>query len=118
MSKDTNDSRRSSSLAYSLCLGDQIFPVCKTMFLQTLGLKEWCVKSWVKKSQYGTLQESSSRPRRAKAENPNELFLRRFLQELPKLPSHYCRRDTKKMYLEGNFATYAELYEVYASFSI
>ena len=34
-------------------------------------------------------------------------FVGQFLERLPKMPSHYCRKDTKKLYLETGFQSYA-----------
>ena len=36
-----------------------------------------------------------------------------FVNSIPKLPSHYCRADTKKLYLEESFKNKTELYDLY-----
>ena len=40
-------SRRSSTLSYYLKVDKKRKPVCKKMFLSTLGFREWCVLHWV-----------------------------------------------------------------------
>ena len=39
--------------------------------------------------------------------------VRKFLEDLPKLPSHYCRATTSKEYLEPNFQSVAEVYRLF-----
>ncbi|GFO39947.1 hypothetical protein PoB_006645200 [Plakobranchus ocellatus] len=42
-------------------------------------------------------------------------FVKEFLDRLPKMPSHYCRKDTHKLYLEPMFQSYADIYREYSS---
>ncbi|CAG9828795.1 unnamed protein product [Diabrotica balteata] len=39
-----------------------------------------------------------------------------FLEKLPKMPSHYCRSSTSKLYLETTFQSYKEVHDVYKSY--
>lgn len=111
---EAENSRRSSSLFYHLNIGENRIPVCKNMFLKTLGLKEWTVKNWVDKSAYGISVPSQTSTRLPRSKNKeNVKFLSTFLESLPKLPSHYCRKETKKMYLEQTFTSFADLYKIY-----
>lgn len=49
-----NNSRRRFTLEYYLKYKkDDKKKVCKTMFLSTLGLKEWMVSNWVNHSEHG-----------------------------------------------------------------
>ncbi|KAK6184510.1 hypothetical protein SNE40_006975 [Patella caerulea] len=41
---------------------------------------------------------------------------REFLNCIPKLPSHYCRSSSTKLYLEPIFSTKADLYKVYKEY--
>lgn len=79
------------------------------MFLKTFGLKEWSVRAWCQKSVSGTLpsdenkkkERSDNRGARGCTLKHNEKrkFLESWLDNLPKLPSHYARHDTKKHYI-------------------
>ncbi len=40
-------------------------------------------------------------------------FLKSFLENLLKLPSHYCRKSTSKLYLETIFSTMSDVYKAY-----
>ncbi|KAJ4430834.1 hypothetical protein ANN_19425 [Periplaneta americana] len=37
----------------------------------------------------------------------------KFLDKIPKLPSHYCRSSISKLYLEPHFSSFSELYRVF-----
>ncbi|KAK3757497.1 hypothetical protein RRG08_050380 [Elysia crispata] len=40
-------------------------------------------------------------------------FVKEFLDRLPKMPSHYCRKDSNKMYLKSLFQSFADIYREY-----
>lgn len=40
-------------------------------------------------------------------------FLKSFLKSLAKLPSHYCRKNSTRLYLEPIFKSMGELYGIY-----
>lgn len=106
--------KRVHTFKYTLKIDNAVYPVCKKMFLSTLGLREWQVRNWVEKSKHGIMDEKNKKPvlgifsERA----PNK-FLKSFLENLNKLPSHYCRKDTNKLYLEQSFFNIVDLYTVY-----
>lgn len=119
--ESTEVSRRTGTLQYSLKVKneDNNIPICKKMYLSTLCLGEWSVRNWVSENEDG-LNDSfdnkvSKRQKRADNYEESREFLREFLETLNKLPSHYCRKDTKKMYLEQIFQSYTQLHRVYES---
>ncbi|KAK3705423.1 hypothetical protein RRG08_034001 [Elysia crispata] len=88
------------------------------MFLATTGLTQWFVLS-----SFDEENESLSEMRNDQSVDhpPVNLklkALREFLDSLPKMPSHYCRKDTKKLYVEPLFKSYADLYEEYTKQNI
>lgn len=113
---ESSETRRNATLQYFIKVNNIKMQVCKKMFLSTFGLGEWQVKNWVDKSEHGM-----NGHRREEKENkagvlsdrvPNQ-FMKTFLENLNKLPSHYCRKDTQKMYLEQSFQYISDLYKVY-----
>ncbi|ESO96050.1 hypothetical protein LOTGIDRAFT_160035 [Lottia gigantea] len=67
------------------------------------------------------IKESGAKPGKVKTRNPRRtnakvLSAKEFLNELPKLQSHYCRASSKKSYLEPIFTNFAELYRVYKDY--
>ena len=94
---------RNNYFVFSLKGSGVRYRVCKGMFLCTTGLKSW----WVQHAITGEGTASSdttlnTTPKRVKPSTGLE-FVGQFLERLPKMPSHYCRKDTKKLYLETGF---------------
>ncbi|CAH1988971.1 unnamed protein product [Acanthoscelides obtectus] len=99
-------------------LGKDRLRVCRTMFLNTLGVKEWVIKKWAKSNlengyrkdednvQPNKIRDSTTAPTRS---------LHDFFDCLPKLESHYCRASTSKLYLEPTWNSKAHLYKIYKS---
>lgn len=114
-------SRKNFSYSYNLKkLNGTTVPVCKTMFLNTFGLKEWSVQDWVSKAKpFGMTpsQETVNKERRntRPTRNTNEAkqMLMTFLDMLPKLPSHYCRKSTTKVYVEPTGGNMTDIYNEY-----
>ena len=48
-----------------------------------------------------------------KGETEEAMCLRQFLPDLPKMPSHYCRQSSSKLYLEPIFQTFQEVFKLY-----
>ena len=117
--KTSQESQRKASLVYYLKdQGGLNVRVCKNMFLATTGLTQWFVLS-----SFDEENESLSEMRNDQSVDhpPVNLklkALREFLDSLPKMPSHYYRKDTKKLYVEPFFKSYADLYEEYTKQNI
>ena len=102
-------SRRNKTLYFTLRGTKGSHRVCKQMFLNTTGLNSW----WVVKTATEE-QESNSTTRSVSSASASghsmhsrsgsstgRPFVKQFLERLPKMPAHYCRKDTSKMYLEN-----------------
>lgn len=92
--------------------------VCKKMFLETLAIGEWSFHSWMKNSLEVAHRPASKTPARMSNRNNKPVskdkeFLIRFLSELPKMESHYCRKDTAKLYLDPQWQSINDLYRFY-----
>lgn len=89
------------------------------MFINTLCIGYKMVQSWVDQSSYGMHPEKASRvdTRQHIREQHKAQYeiLNNFLEELPKLPGHYCRKDSLKLYLEPHFRSLSDVYKVYLS---
>ena len=113
----TPDSRRKTTLKYTLKVNHQIIPVCKKMYLNTTGLGEWSVRNWVLKSTDGVVERQKStvlsRRKRKNIHEESSEYLREFLRSFNKLPAHYCRKETSKECLEQNFQSMAQLHREY-----
>lgn len=99
-------------------LSEERLRICKKMFLNTLGVKEWVIKKWVKAS----LDVNPVLPEQILGSddktpiNARMKLLHNFFDSLPKLESHYCRSSTSKLYLELIWESKAHLHKVYSEF--
>jgi len=125
-----NDStRRLNTYTYHLKYKDlPALQVCKKMFLGTLGMNEFMLHSWVNESNHGipklskiTSYDNSGQIIKL---SPQSMARRAFfcdrlkhikswLNSLAKMPSHYCRDRTNRLYLEGPFNSFQEVFTCY-----
>lgn len=122
----SESSRRSGTLIYFLPVSNPNDGtttkkrVCREMFLQTLCLGSFSVQSWAKKGQCGMhpSEENMNRNRRPRALpcQARADALNSFLDGLPKVPSHYNRLNTSKVYLEPIYRNINHLYSTYKQF--
>lgn len=54
-----------------------------------------------------------TRPAKKERKIENINFLKKFFDELPKMPSHYCRASSTKLYLEPVVQNKSKLYKLY-----
>ena len=110
----TESSRRTNTYMYhyNLKIHNVIYPVCKAMFLSTLSIGEWSVHAWVHRSATG-MQEHTPIPMPQMARKTTDGSAEEFLNTIPKVESHYCRRDSQKQYVEPVFGSFADLYREY-----
>ena len=76
------------------------------MFLKTLGISEKFSRNCMKKvfASPEKRNPNSGRKNRTREEKDNA---EKFLDEFPKIPSHYCRATTNKMYLDASIKSAA-----------
>ncbi|XP_072158802.1 uncharacterized protein [Bemisia tabaci] len=134
--KKEGNSRRNYSFRYFLNLSGKQVKVCKQFFCTTLCLKEWTVHTWAKKKclphdegtddEFNNATVPMNEGRDSDEEDLDEpeervtekkCFLLQWFDMLQKLPSHYCRKDTKKLYLEERWKNKTDLYETYKAFA-
>lgn len=91
--------------------------VCKQMFLNTLSLKSTTVQTWAKNAGFNidAANPDNSQGRETK-NNPKNVALENFLKSIPKMPSHYARRDTRKLYLEPVYRSVSDVFKAYKQY--
>lgn len=119
-SKGEEPSRRNGTYWYYLRnKNNEKKRVCKRMFLNTFDIKEDMVHDWFKKTEHGlntTTETTNQNSDQRRPINQNKIkrnFLIEWFNSLPKMPSHYCRKDTKKQYFETVFQSKVQLYKEY-----
>lgn len=106
-------------MSYNLKVEDAYLCVCKKMFLSTLGLGEkqvltWCLTAKDNEMNYEKNKVTNERSTlRITPEKIKRMFVNEFLEKLPKLPSHYCRKSTSRLYFEPYIKSMAQLYSMY-----
>lgn len=112
--------RRSKTLVYYLYneTSQQREQVCKHMLLNTLDIGEWSAANWARRldNNNNNEGEDSDEPLPESRVSREKVVLQEFFDALPKLESHYCRKDTSKLYLEHNWQSMSQLYREYQSF--
>lgn len=125
--EDPTKSRRQNTLSYTLKKPNgKIIQVCKKLFMSTFDLGEWTLLQWASGNIDGeshgmtpsrenvVLQRRTVSQTREKRKSAGNDVLNTFLESLPKLPSHYCRQRSSKVYLEPTFQnSMADIYKEY-----
>ncbi len=114
--------------------------VCRKFFLATLNFGEDSFKRWTKdddkdidvdenlddqsdlledefecQGQTSLVEEPTVKKRgRKKGESPSAKSLEEWFLVLPKVPSHYCRASSNKVYVESTFTSFRHMYRVYS----
>jgi hypothetical protein len=75
------------------------------------------VRNWATQSKMGVTTNQAkrvqNRPSRTNVHKEDRAFIFNFLEKLPKLPWHYCRKATNNLYLEKTFKTVSDVYNLY-----
>lgn len=121
-------SRRNYTCRYFLRKGSERVEVCQNMFSATLGMNTRTIYNWLNEEvsdhvetvhqQQNEGVEDINEPKanmnaRFRRNKQRENSARKYLSELPKIESHYCRAKSKKMYLESTFQNKSQLYREY-----
>lgn len=89
------------------------------MFLSTTGLHDGEISRWLDKSEFGILPSIETEKQRTRIpsnrseQESKRAFLNEFLDSLPKLPSHYGRQNSEKLYLETIITSKQQSFEMY-----
>lgn len=94
-------------------ISGDILPVCKTMFLNTTALTQWFIRSCCKEDSHDSDTGAPRLSYYQRAEDDKQFLVKDFFDKLNKMPSHYCRQNTGKLYLESHFQSIADLYKEY-----
>ena len=91
-------------------------PVCKTMFLDTLGISGRQIRTSLKKINSEGVLETEGHGGRPTALKEADRAIRKGIEDhinrFPKVESHYCRSSTKYQYLSSEL-NIARMYDMY-----
>ncbi|CAG4943285.1 unnamed protein product [Parnassius apollo] len=115
--KDPQKSKRVNTFIYYLKKGEDMIRVCKTLFLNTFSIGKSCIWGW--KVEIGGKNTDEQLPESTQR-NPFDQeikTLQDFLDDLPKMPSHYCRKRTTQTYIQPDISSKQQLYKMYKDYS-
>ena len=103
--------RKQNTFSYFLkAASGQRKKVCRNFFLSTTGLRRWCVRDWtLNERPVRNVREQGLSSRKA----DREFCVNEFFNLLQRLPSHYCKPSSSKLYLEPLFQSFADVYKLY-----
>ncbi|KAF9413687.1 hypothetical protein HW555_008133 [Spodoptera exigua] len=103
--------------------GDK-FRVCKELFLATFDLKKDMFQLWIR-SNINISESSAETSFRRMYEVPNTSepttralksdSVLKWLECVPKVPSHYCRANSSRIYVDESFESFTHMHSVYSS---
>lgn len=107
-------SRRNFTVFFYLPTETEKVKVCKTMFLNTLGIRKGVVDIAMTKRTKENTSEPDNRGRHIKKQTNQEIVnsVRNHIGRFPVVESHYCRSDTKRKYLDPSLNINI-MYEMY-----
>ena len=114
-----DQSRRSTTIAYTVKYGDSEFKVCKQAFLSIFGIGEKRSRVALDKVTLGktTVPDQRGRqPTATKFVGPKADLVREHIRMLPTMSSHYSRAKSKlRQYMDSNL-TVKKLYDMYVEY--
>ena len=110
-------SRRGKTIKYYLPVLGQRIQVCKQFFLGTLCVGEMFVRLAARKANnsgsiFSNPHGHSQRVPPNATSPADRLCITSFIEKFPTIPSHYCRKDSKLLYLEPGLSV-AKMYDLY-----
>ncbi|CAI6362396.1 unnamed protein product [Macrosiphum euphorbiae] len=112
-------SRRNVTREYYLSCNSEPKRVCQQFLLKTLDMTQNCLNyTLLKRSPSGTSKKDGRGSRRPKNKTSDDVMANfdKFIQQLPAVPSHYCRASTTKKYLPSELGNCSRLYKLYIDF--
>ncbi|CAG9817185.1 unnamed protein product [Phaedon cochleariae] len=113
------ESRKSLTRNYFLPKGDEKIKVCRRFFMRTLDVSDKLLR-YTENSRSDI--ETSKIYERGKHDPKNKTpasytdYVISFINKLPAVPSHYCRKDGTRKYLPTEFKNISNLYRIYGKF--
>uniref|UniRef100_A0A6P7H5J0 Uncharacterized protein LOC114347285 isoform X2 n=1 Tax=Diabrotica virgifera virgifera TaxID=50390 RepID=A0A6P7H5J0_DIAVI len=98
-------SRRHNTVIYSLVKEGKKISVCQGFFLKTLDISETFVRRILSKRTQENIVQSDKRGHHIPANKRPEIAKQNIIDHInlfPRVPSHYCRKDTGKQYLASD----------------
>lgn len=84
----------------------------------TLSIGKLCIWGWKTQAKITTNETKTTQPKKTPFQNELQT-MQNFLDELPKMPSHYCRKRTSEVYLQADIESKRlKLYNLYKQYCL
>lgn len=116
--KPADETKRSCTVMYTVMYGSTEHQVCKAGFLSIFGIGKKRASVALSKVTMGktTVPDQRGRkPTASKIVGEKAELVRKHIQMLPAMSSHYSRATSKRLYLDSNLST-VKLYDLYCAF--
>lgn len=113
-----NGENRSCSRCYSLKKGDDTHRVCQSFFIKTLCISDGPIIHAFKNRNDASVFQCADR--RGKTSPPNKTPIedvervKRHIEKFPVMESHYCRKTSKRLYLDSKLSI-CKMHDLYAT---
>lgn len=91
--------------------------VCRTFFLNTLALGRDTFNRWLKEGLASTIGDDTREAEPNSKKNQKNKQMRQsvieWLEIIPKVPSHYCRSSSSRVYVESTFQSKRHMHSIY-----
>lgn len=116
--RSSNKCSRKNTFKYFINEGEGQRQVCQQFLLCTLDIKQKTLYNTVANSFQGSASEDLRGKHVPSNKTPDIVIenVRKYIQELPALPSHYCRKNSKRTYLPQEFKNMTNLYRLYKEY--
>lgn len=112
--KRVESNKRSLTIDYYINDGEDHKKICQKFLLCTLDITQKVLLYTIAKAEEGmSLKESRKRHAPNKYSEPVKIIVRKYIENLPACPSHYNRKNSKRMYLPQELRNLSNLYRLY-----
>lgn len=106
-------SRRQITYEYYLNDGEDHIQICQQFLLKTLDITQKFLLYTVSNANEGMGQVEKRHPNAPVINESIKTFARDYIENLPAVPSHYCRKESTCVYLPQEFKNLSNLYRLY-----
>lgn len=106
--------KRKYSYNYVLNFNNTRDKVCQQFLLKTLNISQMMLRYTRKNTQLNTFNGKTKKSvPHNKSNEANISLIKSFIEQLPAVPSHYCRNKSNKLYLPQEFRNIKVVYKIY-----
>lgn len=113
--RKAENSKRHQSYNYFINFNNESLKVCQQFLLKTLHISQMMLKSARNSTKSSNVYKGNTKKTTPhnKSDEASVSLLKSFIEQLPAVPSHYCRNKSNKLYLPQEFRNIKGVYQLY-----